>query len=149
MILFRLLLIICNLAVIYTQDTASNDTIPVPSSINNDIGIFTTPIEDECCQCTNIDDTLTATTIRILTVGGENFGHIKEMVETDARAFEAHMNGRVSVIVDEVDSLGTMASEIRSNAELEEGQIDGFVTNPGILGTAVSHSLYIVYIHRL
>ena len=134
------LLLICNLAVIYAQDTASNDTIPVSSSIN-DIGIFTTPIEDECCQCTNIDDTLTTTTIRILTVGGENFGHIKEMVETDARAFEAHMNGRVSVIVDEVDSLGTMASEIRSNAELEEGQIDGFVTNPGILGTAVSHCL--------
>lgn len=136
------LLLICNLAVIYAQDTASNDTIPVSSSsINNDIGIFTTPIEDECCQCTNIDGTLTTTTIRILTVGGENFGHIKEMVETDARAFEAHMNGRVSVIVDEVDSLGTMASEIRSNAELEEGQIDGFVTNPGILGTAVSHCL--------
>jgi len=138
--ILRLSLLICNLAVIYAQDTASNDTITVPSSINNDIGIFTTPIEEECCQCTNIDDTLT-TTIRILTVGGENFGHIKEMVETDARAFEAHMNGRVSVIVDEVDSLGTMASEIRSNAELEEGQIDGFVTNPGILGTAVSYCI--------
>ena len=91
------------------------------------------------------DDTLTTTTIRILTVGGENFGHIKEMVETDARAFEAHMNGRVSVIVDEVDSLGTMASEIRSNAELEEGQIDGFVTNPGILGTAVSYCILQTY----
>ena len=52
----------------------------------------------------------------------------------------------VSVIVDEVDSLGTMASEIRSNAELEEGQIDGFVTNPGILGTAVSYCIYCIHI---
>ena len=35
-----------------------------------------------------------------------------------------------------------MASEIRSNAELEEGQIDGFVTNPGIMGTAVSYCIW-------
>lgn len=60
------------------------------------------------------------------------------MVESDARAFESEMNGRVSIVVEEVEDLGTMANEIRANADLDSGFFDGFVSNPGVVGTAAS-----------
>lgn len=100
----------------------------------------------EDCECDSgnsaggIQDATTAgeaTTIRILSVGGTSFKSMKDLVDANARAFEESVNGRVNIIVEDVGDLGTMANEIRSNADLEEGYFDGFVSNPGVVGTAV------------
>jgi len=93
-----------------------------------------------CCQC---EDAITneeagVITIRVLSAGGETFRHIYEMIETGAREFEVEMDGRVSIVVEEVANLNQLADEIRNNAILDVAYFDGFVSNPGVVGSAVT-----------
>ena len=94
-----------------------------------------------CCQC---EDEITdegadeSITIRVLSAGGETFRHIYEMIETGARSFEAEMDGRVSIIVEELANLNQLADEVRNNAMLDVAYFDGFVSNPGVVGSAVT-----------
>ena len=104
-----------------------------------------------CCACSEtiqpdtttdnqsvLNNDVEATTIRILSVG---LG--VKMVRSDAAAFMEEMNdfgGRqhVNIIVEEIDSFLGIANEIRVNAALTDGFYDGFVSNPGVVGTAVA-----------
>ncbi|KAL7535821.1 hypothetical protein ACHAWF_005283 [Thalassiosira exigua] len=81
--------------------------------------------------------------LRILAVGGPGFEVIRSMVESDARAYESRAadssssGGRpIEIVVESTPSLATMADEIDSNARLDEGYFDGFVSNPGVVGSA-------------
>lgn len=109
-----------------------------------------------CCACSEatqpdtttdnqivLDNDVEATTIRILSVGAPGHAAIVKMVRSDAAAFMEEMNdfgGRqhVNIIVEEIDSLTGIANEIRVNAALTDGFYDGFVSNPGVVGTAVA-----------
>ena len=75
--------------------------------------------------------------IRILTAGGTAFPQIKAILDTNIPPFEETKGGRVKVNVDEVDDLVALAEEVRFNADQDEGYYDGFLTNPGQVGTAV------------
>ena len=143
---FLFAIVICSL--VYAQGEDINNTTTasiIQNTNNNNEGVCN--INEGCCQCTTNqeDDTSDidyeeeeATTIRILSVGGSGFAVIKKMVEDDAKAFEDEMNGLVNIIVEEVDTLIEMANEIRVNAALENGFYDGFVSNPGVVGSAVA-----------
>eukprot|EP00977_Amphora_coffeiformis_P021240 scaffold9085_cov215-Amphora_coffeaeformis.AAC.8 len=124
-------------------------TQSVPEVINNTQNTLTLPPDTcpPCPQCRpeteggggggggddNEDEDEQPLVLQILVV--DSIGIIN-MVEWNARDYEAHVGGRVKIVIQRAPTMPALFAEVENDARTGASLFDAYFTNPTILGTA-------------